>query len=185
MKDTDQIVDDIVSALREVEPSQGMERRILERLQAKGDVRMVSQWRPAALSFARLMGVVALSAVVASVGVVRMSRTAHAPSAARVQSPVRSQPGAVVRQPSETIKTQRVVSHRVRRSVVMDPSRMASFPAPPMPLTQQERLLIRIVRRGDPGSRAMLDPASQEMQLAKENDQFEDFFGKKIVRDKQ
>ena len=36
--------------------------------------------------------------------------------------------------------------------------RPASFPAPPLPLTEQERLLLRLAHRGDPENMAILNP---------------------------
>ena len=47
-------------------------------------------------------------------------------------------------------------------------TREQSFPAPEMPLTEQERLLLRIAHRNDPVQVAMLDPVERNLQLARE-----------------
>jgi hypothetical protein len=52
----------------------------------------------------------------------------------------------------------------------------ASFPAPPMPLTEQEKLLLRIVHRGDPVEMAMLDPAVRAARDAEEKADVARFF---------
>jgi hypothetical protein len=55
--------------------------------------------------------------------------------------------------------------------------RAASFPAPPLPLTEQEKLLLRLAHRRNPEDTAILNPAAQAAQSAKANDQFQQFFG--------
>jgi hypothetical protein len=53
---------------------------------------------------------------------------------------------------------------------------VVSFPAPEAPLTEQERLLLRIVHRGDPVEVAMLDPQELARQEAVEAAEFRQFF---------
>jgi hypothetical protein len=62
-------------------------------------------------------------------------------------------------------------------SVAKSEMEAASFPAPPMPLTTQERLLLRLVHKVDPIEMAMLDPKFRAMQDAEENAEFQRFFG--------
>ena len=50
--------------------------------------------------------------------------------------------------------------------------RAASHPAPEEPLTQQERLLLRFVHRGDPQVMAMLNPEVREKQEAQNEAEF-------------
>jgi hypothetical protein len=52
----------------------------------------------------------------------------------------------------------------------------ASFPAPPMPLTEQERLLLRIAHKGDPVELAMLDPVVRAARDAEEKADVTKFF---------
>jgi hypothetical protein len=62
-------------------------------------------------------------------------------------------------------------------SVAMSEMQAPSFPAPPMPLTEQERLLLRIARKVDPVEMAMLDPKVRALQDAEEKAEFQRFFG--------
>ena len=50
------------------------------------------------------------------------------------------------------------------------------FPAPPLPLTVQERLLIRLVHRDDPRQLAQLAPAAREAELRRDREQVREFF---------
>ena len=52
----------------------------------------------------------------------------------------------------------------------------ASFPAPPMPLTEQERLLLRIAHRNDPVNVAMLDAEERDRVLQRERAETARFF---------
>jgi hypothetical protein len=52
----------------------------------------------------------------------------------------------------------------------------ASFPAPPLPLTEQEKLLLRLAHRRNPEDTAILNPAVQSAQSAKATEQFQQFF---------
>jgi hypothetical protein len=52
----------------------------------------------------------------------------------------------------------------------------ASFPAPPLPLTEQERLLLRLAHRGDADNMAILNPVTRAAQTAKATEQFQQFF---------
>jgi hypothetical protein len=52
-----------------------------------------------------------------------------------------------------------------------------SHPAPPMPLTQQEKLLLRVARTDNPQVLAMLNPTLRAQQEAKEKEEFEEFAG--------
>jgi hypothetical protein len=51
-----------------------------------------------------------------------------------------------------------------------------SHPAPPMPLTEQEKLLMRLVRRSDPVELAMLDSKLGALKDAEEKAEFQRFF---------
>jgi hypothetical protein len=52
-------------------------------------------------------------------------------------------------------------------------SRAASFPAPPMPLTEQERLLLEIARRGEPKAAPVLDPDALARQETRSEQVFQ------------
>ena len=48
--------------------------------------------------------------------------------------------------------------------------------APPLPLTEQEKLLLRVVRRRDPGSMTLLNSDAQRAENARATEQFQRFF---------
>ena len=52
-----------------------------------------------------------------------------------------------------------------------------SYPAPPSPLTQEERLLLHLAHTGDRGDLAMLDPVRRAAQTAAERAEVQSFFG--------
>ncbi len=60
--------------------------------------------------------------------------------------------------------------------------RAASFPAPPMPLTEQEKLLLRLRHKNDPVELAMLDPKLRELQDAQEKAEFQRFFPQPVLK---
>ena len=67
-------------------------------------------------------------------------------------------------------------------SVALEEMRAASHPAPPLPLTEQERLLLRIAHMGDPVELAMLDPMTRAARDVEEGAEFQRFFGSAMVR---
>ena len=70
----------------------------------------------------------------------------------------------------------RVKTVRESDSVALNEMHGASFPAPPMPLTEQEKLLLRIAHKGDPVEIAMLDPAVRATRDAEEKADVTKFF---------
>jgi hypothetical protein len=63
-------------------------------------------------------------------------------------------------------------------SIAMSEMRAPSLPAPPMPLTEQERLLLRMAHKNDPVELAILDPKLRELQDAQEKAEFQRFFAR-------
>jgi hypothetical protein len=61
-------------------------------------------------------------------------------------------------------------------SAALSEMRSDSFPAPPMPLTEQERLLLRIAHKADPIELAMLDPIQRAARDAEERADVKKFF---------
>jgi hypothetical protein len=56
-------------------------------------------------------------------------------------------------------------------------TRATSHPAPEEPLTEQEKLLLRVVRTGNPHGIAMLDPDLRARQMVEQETEFEKFVG--------
>jgi hypothetical protein len=61
-------------------------------------------------------------------------------------------------------------------SVALQEMLAVSYPAPPMPLTEQEKLLLRIAHRSDPVELAILEPMLRTVQDAEEKEEFQRFF---------
>jgi hypothetical protein len=62
-------------------------------------------------------------------------------------------------------------------AVALDDLHAASRPAPPMPLTEQEKLLLRLVHKDDPVELAMLDPRVRALEDSEDKAEFQRFFG--------
>jgi hypothetical protein len=85
----------------------------------------------------------------------------------------------VGQKPQHAPADKRVRSHRgttSRMAPAVGETQMASFPAPPLPLTEQERLLLRLAHRGDSDTTAILNPDVRAAQTAKATEQFQQFF---------
>jgi hypothetical protein len=67
-------------------------------------------------------------------------------------------------------------------SVALSEMLAPSHPAPPMPLTEQERLLLRIAHKGDPVEMAVLDPMLRAARDAEAQAEFQSFFGPTTIR---
>jgi hypothetical protein len=169
MKDSEEAIEKMLSALREVEAPVGMERRILEQLEARAEEKS-PRWR-------WMVPVACVAVLAAMIAVLFMPRTrvpvrvVHVQSAALPRSVEQGRPMA-----HETAHVQKAAYRRRRSSAVA-----RDIPAPPLPLTDQERLLLRVVHQHNPGNLAILEPAKQAAELAKDKEQFQGFFGKNIV----
>jgi deoxyadenosine/deoxycytidine kinase len=51
-----------------------------------------------------------------------------------------------------------------------------------MPLTEQEKLLLRIAHRGDPVEVAMLDPNQRSLEEMKEKAEYQSFFARPVIK---
>jgi hypothetical protein len=63
--------------------------------------------------------------------------------------------------------------------------RAPSHPAPEVPLTQEEKLLLRAVRTGDPQVIAMLNPEERARQEAASEAEFQEFVEQSNKEDQQ
>jgi hypothetical protein len=64
-----------------------------------------------------------------------------------------------------------------RRVAAHSNAELQSYPAPAAPLTEEERLLLRIAHTGDPEELAMLDPVVREARDTEEKAEVQRFFG--------
>jgi hypothetical protein len=211
MKGSEEAIEKVLAGLRDAEAPEGMERRILDALENGEPVRAGSVWhRLLPLWLLAPVGamtrVLVCGAALAGVVVVVFAASAirHAGS-----SPVQSKkevapeklspaPPSVVDAPSVAAslsrkgraglrvrsavgETQSVRTVDSEDSVALSEMRAASFPAPPMPLTEQERLLLRIAHKGDPVEVALLDPNQRNLQEMKEKAEYQSFFARHAI----
>ena len=184
-------LDHLLTGLGSASPAPGFEERILRRLESYPAPQLTrSPWR---IWLPALTGAFAC-ALIAFVGlhghtVARLSPPVLAPRSAGLQSPS-SQSENI---PSAAASARDLHSltanlHKVPKfpthpqataaSPVAEagPARLASFPAPPLPLTEQERLMLQILHKGDPEEIAMLNPDFRESLLARDRAEYKDFF---------
>jgi hypothetical protein len=194
MRDAERTIERLLAGLRDAEPPGGMEHRILEALDGMGAREVAtsaSLWRrPLRPALAMLLacavilmvtftvqqrkhvpgqqliplkpknGLNGAPNIVSSLGVSQKPQRASGDQ--RVRSPRRSTSGIPVKRPQD--------------APAVGETQAASFPAPPLPLTEQERLLLRLAHRGDSGATAILNPDARAAQTAKATEQFQQFF---------
>lgn len=196
MRDSDQAIEKVLAGLRDAEAPAGMERRILETVQNHPSVHSRWDWlttvtpriagRPMAYA-AALAGVVALALVIPAIHQRQQAPIQSAKSTAA--APLASTPSSLV---AETSEPQRpaMISRTMRRlkprrleavdnqdSLAMRETNAPSHPAPPLPLTEQEKMLVRFVRTRTPEQLAANDPAKWAAHDAQEQAEFDRFFG--------
>lgn len=202
----EEAIEKVLAGLRDAEAPAGMERRILEAIEDRAMARSRSGWRrfrPIWLAGSAgpvrgrfLAGGVAfagvLAVVLAVLAIPAIHRLEHAaPQAKSSTSPGSARPAAAsglvakVAQPQPPGASARaMVKTRVRKagdlrdsdSVAFQEVLAASHPAPPMPLTEQEKLLLRIAHTGDPVELAMLNPEIRARREAQGEAEFQAFF---------
>ena len=177
MKEADATIERLLAGLRDAEPPGGMERRILETLEGMGAREVTppaSLWRPA-------MALLSTCAMILMAAVL-VHQHRHAP--ANLIRSTRADVRKVTRPEVVTQKASTGPQRTISRSLVRRPievhaageTQATSFPAPPLPLTEQEKLLLRLAHRGDPKNMAILNPDVRAAQTAEATQQFQQFF---------
>jgi hypothetical protein len=201
MRDAERTIERLLAGLRDAEPPGGMEHRILEALDGMGAREVAasaSLWRrPLRPALAMLLACAVILMVAFTV-----QQRKHVPGQSLIPLKPHGTPGQaknglngapnivsslqVSQKPQHAAADQRVRSPRrstsgiaVRHSQdapAVGETQTASFPAPPLPLTEQERLLLRLAHRGDSDTTAILNPDARAAQTAKATEQFQQFF---------
>ncbi len=187
MRDADRTIERLLAGLRDAQPPGGMERRILEALSGAGAREVAASvplWRrPLRPAIAILLVCTVILMVAFTVQqrkhvpgrqLVPLKPTEGLNGAPNISSSLR-----VGRRPQHAPGDQRVRSHQgttSRISPAVRETQTASFPAPPLPLTEQERLLLRLAHRRDSDATAILNPDARAAQTAKATEQFQQFF---------
>ncbi len=209
-KSAEEVIKQVLAGLRDSEAPAGMERRILEgvrdRASAKSGSRWQSwrpMWRTEYLPFRRaarswVWGVALAGTMAGCLAIFMVHRMDHAP--VRALSSVTSEPPvtsevAVVNtrppllisnpRPERKMKVGRGKFVSTSESVALREMRAASRPEPPMPLTEQEKLLLRFVQTRSPEELAAINPVKWATRDAEEKAEFEKFFGQSTTGDKE
>ena len=178
----DHNIDRVLDALRNAAPAAGMERRIVNVLEIEARRSALSVqskrtvWRRAAACCAGLVAAVVIGAFALrhSAPVVLTAPTASAQPSTDSPSTAETRPEV-----TRTAPAARTHSAAVQRSaeprrveVAGSEDTLVSHPAPPIPLTEQERILLRYARYGNTGDLAQI---SNERKAAKEDQEKQEF----------
>jgi hypothetical protein len=183
----DRNIDRVLDALRNAAPPAGMERRILNMLEIEACRPVLSMrsgrkmWMTVAaccagLVIAALIGAFTLqrhSAPVVSTTPISPAQPSDASrsSVATVPKIVKAAPPLRPRSATE----QRSAQPR-RIEVAESEDTPVSHPAPPIPLTEQERILLRYARRGSTGDLAQISNDRKAVKEDQEKQEFQAFF---------
>jgi hypothetical protein len=176
MKDPDRTIEQLLAGLRDAEPSPGMHHRILDAMVAG----RVTGYRSSRL----LLPAIAMSLACTLAITIWVQHHRHIPASrtsytTNVDTQRTKPPQTVAdrtpRQPRRT--TSRSLLRPTHASEVSYAKESPGFPAPPLPLTEQEKLLLHLARRRDAHDMNLLNPVVQAQQSAKATQQFQQFFG--------
>jgi hypothetical protein len=204
MRDAETTIERVLGGLRDVDAPVGMEGRVLATLEEREASRAGrSRWswlgeRPVPAMLGCGIAAAAVVAVMLVVPAVRHTRGVEpVGSVGSVETPapdvgLKSASGNVAgaKATSERPVGSRAIGARVMKrvevardvrrddsdAVAAEEMQAASCPAPPVPLTEQERLLLRVVNKRDPQQMAELDPVKRATRDAEEKAEVERFF---------
>jgi hypothetical protein len=179
MRDADETIKTLLEGFRDAEPPSGMQSRILQAVELHPAVSpgLLESWglRPSVA-----VGLVCAAVFTACLAVAtRIYQPWHRPAnVARQVTHAVAQQGA--RPKTTAVKAIAGLRRKAPRASATRPreeTQMASYPAPALPLTEQERLLLRLAHRHDVQSVAILNPDLQTAASAEAAKQFQQFFG--------
>ncbi len=208
MKSSEDAIEKVMAGLREAKASPGMERRILEAIDDRASARSRSGWRgwltwrarpSAGRSLAwgvAVAGVLIMMLILPStlrqgpapvpskrsLGVSASLPTMASETVAESGQPPTSRPGS---RPIQTTSVLRKAIGRDRDRAALPATRIASHPAPPIPLSNEEKLLLRVAHEGHSVELAMLNPEMRARQEAEANAEFQRFFGQPTTQDNE
>jgi hypothetical protein len=176
MKDPDGTIENLLAGLRDAEPPPGMHHRILDA--------MVAGQATAQSSRRLLHPAIAMSLACALAITIWVQHHRHIPTNPRsyttnVDAPRTKPPQTFAditpREPRRS--TSRVLLRPTHAGEVSYVKESPGFPAPPLPLTEQEKQLLRLVHHNDAHNMTLLNRDVQAQQSAKATQQFQQFFG--------
>jgi hypothetical protein len=189
MSPNDERIEQVLTALRDAEPPTGMEERLQAGLRAADEATEPRTWmwlrRPAFTA-----GALAMAAIAILVGA--RSRQLHQAghpqrtTAASLTPPQRGLRDLAVPEPPDSPLQESLPAPR-KRLVKASPAvatelrqvrqvEAENIPAPPMPLTQQEILLVRLAHRNNAVQLGTLVADARELSFQHEKEQVREFF---------
>jgi hypothetical protein len=146
--------------------------------------RLLLPWRlRSAMAMALVCVALTTSLIVSLFVAIRVHQPRHAPPDVSSHSiSAEARPPVPVAQKEPTVHRRMAARVSVRRPgdvSAVEETQSASYPAPPLPLTEQEKLLLRLAHRRDPQNMAILNRDERATQSAKATEQFQQFFGMK------
>jgi hypothetical protein len=175
MKDPDRTIENLLAGLRDAEPPPGIHHRIVDAMLAGRAVAHSS--RP------RLQPAIAISLACALAITIWVQHHRHTPAKLRSYTtnvdvprtkPLQTAADRTPREPRRT--TSKVLLRPTHASEVSLAEQTPGFPAPALPLTEQEKLLLRLAHRNDAQDMNLLNPNLQAQQSAQAAQQFQQFF---------
>ena len=208
MRDAEKTISAVMAGLQRAEAPAGLERRVQDgltrRLAERGTIGKPSaifilgfRWVAlglgcAAVSLAVAMSLLRVNQPVATTGAgalerrsvpgtveaVRSSVNRAAWSSESMRQRMRARSGRHADGSADAVPLRKAVPLELSSGGEGGEGNIVSFPAPPMPLTQQERLLLRIANHGGPEEIAMLDWSGRAAEDMEETAVFQEFFGR-------
>ena len=175
MNKPDEAIDNVLAGLRDTEPPAGLEQRILEGLEHRATQRW--NWG-SALNWLAAGGFAVAMLTISIIAAHRPSPVLepNLPSVHPPRSAVAGVARATVTDTSHHTRLPRRTA--VSRDASPAPLLLAaSFPAPALPLTEQEKLLLRVARRGENSPAPTLDPDELARREAEAEAAFEASLG--------
>lgn len=191
MKNFNEDIDKVLAGLRDCKVPDGMEARILRRMQDRATMQAAPGRRAwmAGRTFT-FAAAVLLVCVVGLAGFLSMSRLDRLSGKPQIQSS-RTMPVLMASEGNSAAVRARVdIPARFKERIFVPGARsmshagfsrhtvkIVSYPAPPLPLTEQEKLLLHVAHHANARDLLLLNAEQQALQLAKVNENFENFFG--------
>ena len=200
-KSSEEVIQQVLAGLRDCDASAGMERRILEGVRHRASARSAAGWgslRPLAhwcamwpLAWGLVFVAIFVSLPVFVVHRTRLhvhaTRAASLPAvtSAKVAEEDRTEPPTpIARSRGNTITRKRVRTSASDWAILRD-IRAPSHPAPEAPLTEEEKMLLRVAHTGDAEEFAMLNPEMRARQDAQMEADFERFVAQSSKPDQE
>ncbi len=167
----DDAIDQALAILRNAPSPEGLEARVLALLHHHEPLSPATgsysrRWLPAALTLATAAALIATL-------IFRTSTHASIPALAPVSHPISLHAATHSFLPPLARRTHTL---RTPTPPIPAPFQLTSYPAPPAPLTEQEKLLLEIAHRGDREDFELLNPETVTRELAQNMAEFDHFF---------